>query len=113
VALVHNYEIEIVARVVLEQLLAVEFFVEVLVVREEDLADLLLALSHHLLVDHDALVRRERRECAPRLVLKVVPVGEEQDVVVGEGAVGGFRSIPRRSATTYSTRGIPTAASAS
>ena len=59
VALVDHHQIEEIRVVVLVELLAVQLFIEVLVVGEEDLADQMLPLGDGLLVDGDALIGRE------------------------------------------------------
>ena len=84
VALVHDDQPEEVRIEVLEQLLAVKLFVEVLVVGEEDLADLMFAPCHDVLVQHHPLVRIEGRERAVCLILEAVPVGQEENAVAGK-----------------------------
>ena len=56
VALVDHDEIKEVRREVLEDLLAVQLFVEVLVIGEEDLADKVILILDGVAVDHDAVV---------------------------------------------------------
>lgn len=68
----------------MERLLAVEFFIEVLVVGEEQRADMVLAFGDDGLVHHVARGSGEGAECAIRLGLEIVAVGEEEDAVVAQ-----------------------------
>src|SRR5438445_10449836 len=68
----------------LVQLLAREVLVEVLVIREIDLPDEVLAAGDDVLVNHDPLPRVEGGECAVRLILQAVPIREEENAVVLE-----------------------------
>ena len=84
--LVHDHQPEEVRIEVLEQLLAVDLLVEVLVVGEEDLADTMVAPCHDVFVQHHPLVGVEGRERPVGLVLETVPVGQEEHAIAGQDA---------------------------
>ena len=88
VAFVHDDQPEEVGIEVLEQLLAVEFFVQVLVVGEVDLADSMLAPRHDVLAQHHPLMGIEGRERPIRLVLEAIAVGQEENPVAGKDGAG-------------------------
>ena len=81
VTLVDHHKIEEIRVVVLVELLAIQLLIESLVVGKEDLADQMLALGNGLLVDGDALIRRECGKGSISLILEAVAVGEEEDVL--------------------------------
>jgi hypothetical protein len=92
VALVDDDEVKEIGLVVLEELLAVEFLVEVLVVREEHLANAVTTRGDSVLVDHDPLVRGKRGERSVRLIFQGVPISQEQHPSLRENAT--LRELP-------------------
>ena len=84
-ALIHDDEPEEIGREVRAQLLPVEIFIEVLVVGEEYLPDKMFSARDDVLVEDDAFVSIEGRECPVCLVLEAVPIGQEQNAIAGKG----------------------------
>ena len=81
-AFVHDDEVEEIRLEMLEELFAVEFFVEVLVVGEENLPDAMLVLLNKCFVNEDARRSRKGAERAVSLILQVVTVSKEKDAII-------------------------------
>src|SRR5699024_4929910 len=78
VAFVNNDKVEEIPVVTLIQLLALELFIQILIVREKDFANQVLSLPYRLLVNYDSFIIGKRRKRPVCLILQAIPIRQEQ-----------------------------------